>query len=108
MKETWHALRVNGKIVDLHQSRDRAIAAFGRMLPLGGGMDPHDLANGPILIDIVPVKITLPRRPSSRKRNGASKDPSKVKGGHARAAALPPAQRIEIARKAAEIRWSRK
>lgn len=33
-------------------------------------------------------------------------DPSKAKGGHARAEALSPERRVEIAKKAADARWN--
>jgi len=56
--------------------------------------------------------VETPAKPKARKRR---KDPAAValgrrggkKGGKARAANLTPQRRVEIARKAAETRWSR-
>ena len=58
-----------------------------------------------------PPAIPIKKKPASPKKNPAAVALSRLgasKGGHARAAALSPRKRKEIARKAVAARWAKK
>lgn len=61
--------------------------------------DPNQLAK--LIVDITSGEVEKPEKSATGQRASAAG----LKGGHARAAALTPEQRSEIARAAAQARW---
>lgn len=70
--------------------------------------DPNQLAK--LMVDIASGQADPPAAPKDNEKDPAAVSLGRrggLKGGAARAASLTPEQRSEIAKKAAEKRWSR-